>query len=52
MKYTEAQKAVVKDLQGAQELIHKIRNDLLKKSGKVRIENGFIILNSAMNFKY
>jgi hypothetical protein len=52
MKYTEAQKAAVKDLPGTQELHQKIRDDFLKISRKVRIEKGFIILDSAMNFKY
>lgn len=52
MKYTEAQKAAVKNLQGTKDLHQRIRDDFLKISRRVRIEKGFIILDSAMNFKY
>lgn len=52
MKYTEAQKAAVKNLQGTLELHQRIRDDFLKISRRVRIEKGFVILESAMNFKY
>jgi hypothetical protein len=52
MKYTASQKAAVKNLPGTQELYQKIRDDFLKISRKVRIEKGFVILSSAMNFKY
>lgn len=52
MKYTASQKAAVKNLAGTQELYKKIRDDFLKISRRVRIEKGFIILESAMNFKY
>ena len=52
MKYTEAQKAAVKNLQGTKDLHQRIRDDFLKISRRVRIEKGFVILESAMNFKY
>ena len=52
MKYTEAQKAAVKHLPGTHELNKKIRDDFLKVSRTVKIQNGFVILESAMNFKY
>ena len=52
MKYTEAQKAAVKHLEGTKELHQRIRDDFLKVSRTVKIQNGFVILESAMNFKY
>lgn len=52
MKYTEAQKAAVKNLEGTKDLHQRIRDDFLKISRRVRIEKDFIILESSMNFKY
>ena len=52
MKYTEAQKAAVKNLEGTKELRQRIRDDFLKVSRRVRFEKGFVVLESAMNFKY
>lgn len=51
MKYTEAQKAAVKHLPGTHELHQRIRDDFLKVSRTVKIQNGFVILESEMNFK-